>query len=81
MAILLAVGAAVAWGAADFFGGASRRETPVLVIVAASELTGLAVLVPLLLVRGIPLSDNPRLLLACVAGVGVTVELALIYLP
>jgi drug/metabolite transporter (DMT)-like permease len=79
MVILLAVGAAVGWGAADFFGGAFRRRTPVLVIVAVSELIGLVVVVPVLIARGTPLPSNPRLLLACVAGIGVTVELALIY--
>ena len=79
MAILLAVGAAVGWGAADFFGGAFRRRTPVLVIVAVSELIGLVMLVPVLIAHGTPPPDNPRLLLACVAGVGVTVELGLIY--
>lgn len=79
MVIVLAVGAAIGWGAADFFGGASRRRTSVLVIVAVSELVGLVVLVPVLIARGIPLPHNPRLLLACVAGVGVTVELSLIY--
>jgi drug/metabolite transporter (DMT)-like permease len=79
MMILLAVGAAVGWGAADFFGGAFRRQTPVFVIVAVSELIGLVMLVPVLIARGIPLPDNPRLLLSCVAGLGVTVELGLIY--
>jgi drug/metabolite transporter (DMT)-like permease len=79
MAILLAVGASIGWGAADFFGGAFRRRTPVLLIVAISELIGLVVVVPVLIARGIPFPTNPRLLLACVAGVGVTVELALIY--
>jgi drug/metabolite transporter (DMT)-like permease len=79
VAILLAVGAAVGWGAADFFGGAFRRRTPVLVIVAVSELIGLVMLVPVLIAHGTPPPDNPRLLLACVAGVGVTVELGLIY--
>lgn len=79
MVILLAVGAAVGWGAADFFGGTLRRRTPVLVIVAVSELIGLVVVVPVLISRGIPLPSNPLLLLACVAGIGVTGELGLIY--
>jgi drug/metabolite transporter (DMT)-like permease len=79
MAVLLAIGAAIGWGAADFLGGAFRRETPVLVIVCVSELIGLAVLIPALMLRGIPLPTDPRMLLACVAGVAVTVELSLIY--
>jgi drug/metabolite transporter (DMT)-like permease len=79
MAILLSVAAAVAWGAADFFGGTSRRGTSVFVIVAVSEFLGLVVLVPILAARGIALPHNPRLLLAGVAGVGVTLELGIIY--
>lgn len=80
MAALLAIGAAIGWGAADFLGGAFRRETPVLVIVCVSELIGLVVLIPALMLRGTPLPTDPRMLLACVAGVAVTVELSLIYL-
>jgi drug/metabolite transporter (DMT)-like permease len=80
MAIVLAVTAAVGWGASDYFGGdTSRSGTSVFVIVAASELLGVVLLVPVLAARGVPPPDNPRLLLAAVAGVSVTVELSLIY--
>ncbi len=79
-AIWLAAGAAAAWGAADYFGGASRGWTPVFVVVAVSESIGLCLLIPVLVARGIPLPTSPRLLLAAVAGAGVTVELGLIYL-
>lgn len=78
--ILLAAGAAMAWGAADYFGGASRGRTPVFVVVAVSELLGLCLLIPVLVARGVPLPSSPRLLLAVVAGAGVTIELSLIYL-
>ena len=81
MAIVLAVVAAAGWGASDFFGGdASRHRTPVLVVVAVSELVGLAFLGPLLVARGVPPPTDPRLLLAVVAGIAVTIELSLIYL-
>jgi len=80
MGVLLAVTAALGWGAADYFGGdASRRDTPVLVVVAVAELLGAALLVPVLAIRGTPPPDDPRLLLAALAGVAVTVELSLIY--
>jgi drug/metabolite transporter (DMT)-like permease len=78
--IWLAAAAALTWGAADYFGGASRGRTPVLMIVAVSELFGLCLLIPVLVARGVPPPTNPRLLLAAVAGTGVTVELSLIYL-
>jgi drug/metabolite transporter (DMT)-like permease len=79
-AIWLAAGAAVTWGAADYFGGASRGRTPVFAVVAVTELLGLAMLVPVLAARGIPPPASPSLLLAAVAGAGVTIELGLIYL-
>jgi drug/metabolite transporter (DMT)-like permease len=80
MAILLAVAAAVGWGASDYYGGdASRRDTSVFVIVALSELIGVAMLLPVLAARGVPPPTNPRLLLAAVAGLAVTAELSLIY--
>lgn len=77
--ILLGVSAAIGWGAADFFGGFSRRETPVLVLLAVSQLIGMVVLVPVLVAHGVPLPSNPSLLLACLAGVGVTLELRFVY--
>jgi drug/metabolite transporter (DMT)-like permease len=80
MAILLGVAAAAGWGASDYFGGdASRRDTPVLVIVAVAELLGVVLLIPVLMVRGSAPPGDPRLLLAGLAGVAVTVELSLIY--
>lgn len=79
-AIWLAAGAAVTWGAADYLGGASRGRTPVFVVVAVTELLGLAMLVPVLVARGVPPPASPRMLLAVVAGAGTTLELGLIYL-
>jgi drug/metabolite transporter (DMT)-like permease len=81
MAVLLAVMAAAGWGASDFFGGdATRRRTPVLVVVAVSELLGMALLGPALVARGMPPPDDPRLVLAAIAGIAVTAELSLVYL-
>lgn len=79
IAVLLAVTAAVGWGAADYFGGdASRGGTPVFVVVALGELLGVVLMAPVLIARGLP-PASPRLLLAVVAGAAVTVELSLIY--
>ncbi len=80
MAVLLAVTASLGWSAADFFGGAGRRRTPVFVVLAISQLIGLGVMVPVLVARGVPLPADPRLLFACLAGLGVTLELRLVYL-
>lgn len=80
MAILLAALAAVGWGASDYYGGdVTRHHTPVLMVVAVSELLGVALLAPALIARGVAPPIDPRLLLAAVAGVAVTVELSLIY--
>jgi drug/metabolite transporter (DMT)-like permease len=80
IAILLAAGAAIGWGASDFFGGdASRRDTPVFVVVAVTELLGTLAVVPLLAASGTPLPDSPRLLFAVLAGLATTCELGLIY--
>jgi drug/metabolite transporter (DMT)-like permease len=78
--ILLAVVAAIGWGASDFFGGdASRRDTSVFVVVAIAELLGVVVVAPILVARGAPPPDSPRLLFAALAGLAVTCELGLIY--
>src|ERR1700727_1500590 len=79
-AIWLAACAAVGWGAADYFGGASRGRAAVLVVVAVSGGLGVCLLIPVLIARGGPLPASPRLLLAALAGAAVTVELSLIYL-
>jgi drug/metabolite transporter (DMT)-like permease len=80
MALLLAIGAALGWGASDFFGGdASRGDTPVLLVVAIAEAFGIVLLAPVVIARGVAPPADPRLLLAAPAGVAVTVELSLIY--
>jgi drug/metabolite transporter (DMT)-like permease len=80
IAILLAAATAIGWGASDFFGGdASRDGTPVFLVVAVAELLGGLLVVPVLVARGTPPPDNPRLLFAALAGLAVTCELGLIY--
>jgi drug/metabolite transporter (DMT)-like permease len=78
--VLLAAITAIGWGVSDFFGGdASRDGTPVFLVVALAELLGALLVVPVLVARGTPPPDNPRLLFAALAGVAVTCELGLIY--
>jgi drug/metabolite transporter (DMT)-like permease len=76
--IALAALAAVGWGTADFLGGVSGSRTLVFSVVAASELLGAAMIAPAIAATGAP-HWNAHLLLACVAGVGVTVELGVLY--
>jgi drug/metabolite transporter (DMT)-like permease len=79
LALVLALTASVGWGSADFFGGAASRERSVFVVVAVTEAVGLVAITPVLIVRGVPSVWHPGLLLAAVAGLGVTLELSLIY--
>lgn len=80
IAILLAVATALGWGASDYFGGdSSRHQTPVFVVLAIVQAAGLAILVPVLVARGIAPPVNGRLLLAAAAGAAVTVELGVVY--
>lgn len=79
MLIVLAVIAAAAWGASDFFGGTPRGRESVVAFVAASQLLGLGVLVPVLVLHGHPLPSDPRVWLACLGGLGATLELRLVY--
>jgi drug/metabolite transporter (DMT)-like permease len=79
MVVGLALITALGWGTVDFLGGVAQDpRTPVFSVVAVGELLGVAVLVPVVVAHGLPPAD-PRLLLACVAGLGVTLELSLIY--
>lgn len=48
MALLLGLGAAVVYGSADFLGGLASRRSPVLAVVAVSQLAGLGVLLALI---------------------------------
>lgn len=79
LAIVLALAASIGWGAADFFGGSASRGKSVFVIVAVTEAVGLVAIAPVLVVRGAPSGVHPGLLLAAVAGLGVTIELSLVY--
>jgi len=80
MLILGAGAAAVAWGVSDFVGGdVSRRETPVFMVVAVSEVFGVLLLLPVLLAQGSALPGSPRLLAAALAGCSTTLELGLVY--
>jgi drug/metabolite transporter (DMT)-like permease len=80
MVILGAGAAAIGWGISDYVGGdVSRRDAPVFIIVAVSEVFGVLLLLPVLLAQGSALPGSPRLLAAALAGCSTTLELGLIY--
>jgi len=76
--IALAVLASIGWGASDFFGGLSRRDVLVFSVLTVSQLLGAAMIVPAIALTGPPRVSG-HLLLACVAGLGVTLELGVVY--
>ena len=62
MAVVLALGSAVVYGAADFLGGLASRQTSVFGVVALSQLVGLVALLALLPWLGGPVGPRrPRL--------------------
>jgi drug/metabolite transporter (DMT)-like permease len=78
--VLLAAVAALGWGASDYIGGdASRGPAPVFMVVGIAELFGVVLVAPVLIAGGALPPLSPRILLAVVAGIAVTVELGLIY--
>ena len=79
MAPLLALGAALFWGAGDFFGGVASRRAPVLLVLAASQLVGLGGLVVWLVLSGDSHPPRGDLLAAVGAGVAGCVGLAALY--
>jgi drug/metabolite transporter (DMT)-like permease len=72
----LALAASLCWGVADFFGGIKSRTMPVLALLAASQLVGLATIVAIALIAQKPAPDIHHVLLAMLAAVCGTIGLA-----
>jgi len=58
LAALLALGASLSWGLADFFGGVKARVMSALMVMAASQPFGLAALGIAVAVRGTPIPGD-----------------------
>ncbi|MHB1508333.1 MAG: EamA family transporter [Acidimicrobiales bacterium] len=78
--VVLALVASLSWGASDFLGGLGARRASVPVVLAGSQLVGLALFMPALLLWGPPLPRLEQLAPALTAGVVVVAELGLIYM-
>jgi drug/metabolite transporter (DMT)-like permease len=52
--VVLGLGASLGWGLADFGGGVTSRQAPLLGVLAISQLLGVLIAVPLALARGEP---------------------------
>ena len=79
VAVLLALSASVAWGASDFLGGLSARDVWLPLVLAGSQLAGVVVFAPVLLLQGRAMPADSRLLLGLAAGALAVATLGLVY--
>jgi drug/metabolite transporter (DMT)-like permease len=79
VASLLALSAALSWGAGDFLGGIATRRIGVLIVLALSQAVGLAGLLVWVLIAGEAFPGVGNLLPAAAAGVSGVVGLAALY--
>lgn len=79
MTALLALGAALAWGAGDFLGGLASRRAHVLTVLAVSQLAGLLGLATWLVLSGDPWPGPGDTAAAMGAGAAGAVGLAALY--
>jgi uncharacterized membrane protein len=79
IAAALALGAAAAWGAAEFLGGLKNRGASTLVVVVVSQAAGL-VLVAAVVVAGADAPPEPRFLAyAALGGIAGAVGIGALY--
>lgn len=79
VAALLGLGASVAWGLADFIAGLKSRRVSVLVVLLASQATGLGLVALVVLARGEGPPDSATLTYAALASLAGTAGLAAFY--
>lgn len=79
LAIILALGASLAWGTSDFLGGLKSRSVPLLSVLLVSQAVILVLLTGLAIVRGEGPPDAGFLGWAAAAGLGETLGIAALY--
>jgi drug/metabolite transporter (DMT)-like permease len=79
LAVALALASAVAYGFADFLGGATTRRLALPVVLAGSQAAGLAAIASVVALRGAPAPERSAILLATGAGIAGTIGLAALY--
>jgi len=79
VAISLALGASLAWGASDFLGGLQSRRIPVATVLLASQALGLILVLPAALAFGGALPGAETAAWAAGAGVAELVGFAALY--
>jgi drug/metabolite transporter (DMT)-like permease len=79
LAIVLALGASLAWGVSDFLGGLKSRAFPLFLVLLISQGAALIVLAVVVLALGEPPPAGKFVLFAVLAGIGETVGVAALY--
>lgn len=79
LTVLLAIGAALGWGTADFLGGLKSRTMPMLAVLLISQLAAMLLLAVTLAVIGEPPPAGRFILYAVIAGLAETVGVAALY--
>src|SRR4051794_31392891 len=76
IAILLALGAALSWGTADYLGGTSNRRAPLFAVGLLSQGTGVAVCVAAVVIAGRGAPNATALAYAAIGGIATAVALS-----
>jgi drug/metabolite transporter (DMT)-like permease len=79
IAVALALGAAVAWGAADYLGGLKSRAVAALVVVAVGQATGLALIAAFVVARGEGAPETRFFAYAALAGLAGAIGIGALY--
>jgi drug/metabolite transporter (DMT)-like permease len=79
IAVALALGAAVAWGAADFLGGLKSRAVATLVVVAVAQAAGLVLVLAVVAAQGEGPPASRFLVYAVLAGLAGAVGIGALY--
>lgn len=79
LGILLALGAALGWGTADFLGGLKSRTLAMLAVLLVTQATALLLLAVVVTAFGEPLPARPFLIYAAAAGLAEGLGVAALY--
>lgn len=76
---MLATGAALGWGAADFLGGLKSRTVAMVAVLLVTQTTALLLLIAVVTAFAEPLPDHPYLWYAATAGLAEGLGVAALY--
>jgi drug/metabolite transporter (DMT)-like permease len=79
VAVVLALGASLAWGASDFLAGLNTRRLAVVVVLLVSQATGLVMVGVAAIVSGEPLPGGDAAVLAAGGGIAELIGFAALY--